>query len=42
MKKYNVDNYLRYKEDVKQCISRIPGKFWDEYTRDELIIFFHG
>ena len=40
MKKYNVQNYIRYKEDVKDCIVRIPGKFWDEYTRDELIITF--
>jgi RNA polymerase sigma factor (sigma-70 family) len=40
MKKYNVQNYIRYKEDVKDCISRIPGKFWDEYTRDELIVTF--
>jgi len=40
MKKYNVKNYIRYKEDVKDCISRIEGKFWDEYTRDELIVKF--
>ena len=40
MKKYNVQNYVRYKEDVKDCINRIPGKFWDEYTRDELIVTF--
>ena len=40
MKKYNVDNYIRYKEDVKQSIERIEGKFFDEYTREELIIKF--
>ena len=40
MKKYNVDNYIRYKEDVKQSIERIESKFWDEYTREELIIKF--
>ena len=40
MKKYNVQNYIRYKEDVKQSISRIEGKFFDEYTRDELIVTF--
>ena len=40
MKKYNVDNYIRYKEDVKESISRIEGKFWNEYTRDELIVKF--
>lgn len=38
MKKYNVKNYIRYKEDVK--ISQPEGKFYDEYTRDELIIKF--
>ena len=40
MKKYNVQNYIRYKEDVKQSINRIEGKFFDEYTRDELIVTF--
>ena len=40
MKKYNVQNYIRYKEDVKQSIERIEGKFWDEYTREELIVKF--
>jgi RNA polymerase sigma factor (sigma-70 family) len=38
MKKYNVQNYVRYKEDLK--LSMPEGKFWDEYTRDELIIKF--
>ena len=40
MKKYNVQNYVRYKEDVKKSILNIEGKFWDEYSRDELIIKF--
>jgi len=40
MKNYNVQNYIRYKEDVKESISRIEGKFWNEYTRDELIVKF--
>jgi len=38
MKKYNVQNYIRYKDDVKD--SQPQGKMWDEYTRDELIIKF--
>lgn len=38
MKKYNVKNYIRYKEDVK--LFQPQGKFYDEYTRDELIIKF--
>jgi RNA polymerase sigma factor (sigma-70 family) len=40
MKKYNIQNYIRYKEDVKTSIVNIEGKFWDEYTRDELIVKF--
>lgn len=40
MKKYNIQNYVRYKEDVKKSISRIEDKSWDAYTRDELIIKF--
>eukprot|EP00487_Bulimina_marginata_P002148 TRINITY_DN15030_c0_g1_i1.p1 TRINITY_DN15030_c0_g1~~TRINITY_DN15030_c0_g1_i1.p1 ORF type:complete len:117 (-),score=7.66 TRINITY_DN15030_c0_g1_i1:185-505(-) len=36
MKKYNVQNYIRYKEDLKASMPE--GLFWDEYTRDELII----
>jgi RNA polymerase sigma factor (sigma-70 family) len=40
MKKYNIQNYIRYKEDVKTSTINIEGKFWDEYTRDELIVKF--
>jgi RNA polymerase sigma factor (sigma-70 family) len=40
MKKYNIQNYLRYKEDVKKSVARLEGKFWDEYTKDELIVKF--
>ena len=40
MKKYNIQNYIRYKEDLKSSIYNLEGKFWDEYTRDELIIKF--
>jgi len=35
MKKYNVKNYIRYKEDVLR--SQPTQKFWDYYTKDELI-----
>jgi len=38
MKKYNVKNYIRYKEDVKQC--QPQNKMWNEYSRDELIVKF--
>ena len=38
MKKYNQNNFTRYKQDVKE--SQPECKFWAEYTRDELIIKF--
>jgi len=38
MKKYNVQNYIRYKEDIKASMPE--GLSWDEYTRDELIVKF--
>lgn len=38
MKKYNVQNYIRYKEDLKRSMP--DDKFYDYYTRDELIIKF--
>ena len=40
MKHYNIQNYIRYKKDLESTLARIEGKFWDEYTRDELIIKF--
>ena len=40
MKKYNIQNYIRYKKDVANSIARLEGKFWDEYTRPELTIKF--
>ena len=38
MKKYNVQNYIRYKEDLKKSMPE--DKFYDYYKRDELIIKF--
>ena len=40
MKKYNVKNYIRYKEDVKYSIKRIPHKDFISYTNEELKILF--
>ena len=40
MKKYNIQNYIRYKNDMTYAIAKVEGKFWDEYNRDELIIKF--
>jgi len=38
MKKYNVQNYIRYKEDLKQSMPL--NKPYSFYTRDELVIRF--
>ena len=38
MKKYNVQNYIRYKEDLKRSMPE--DKFYDYYTRNELIVRF--
>ena len=38
MKKYNVKNYIRYKEDLKQSMP--AHKDYHFYTRDELIVKF--
>jgi len=41
MKKYNIQNYIRYKEDVKRAIKRIDKKSdFTLYTRDELKVLF--
>lgn len=40
MKKYNLENYVRYKEDLKKVNSRLDEKKLSEYTRDELIVKF--
>ena len=40
MKHYNIQNYIRYKEDLEANIKRISKKEFSEYTRDELIITF--
>tara|TARA_R110001592_G_scaffold243758_1_gene504742 strand:- start:64 stop:816 length:753 start_codon:yes stop_codon:yes gene_type:complete len=40
MKKYNIQNYIRYKEDLKKSLANMEGLMWDEYSRDQLIIKF--
>jgi len=40
MKKYNVKNYIRYKEDIKSSIARIPKKRFVDYTPSELKVIF--
>ena len=38
MKKYNIFNYIRHKEDIKACMPM--DKNFQDYTRNELIIKF--
>ena len=38
MKKYNISNYVRYKEDLKSVMPQ--DKPYEEYTRNEMIIKF--
>ena len=40
MKKYNVKNYVRYKEDLKRSNGKIPIKNFIDYTPAELKIVF--
>ena len=40
MKHYNIQNYIRYKEDLEINIKRIQPKEFSEYTRRELVITF--
>ena len=40
MKKYNIKNYVRYKEDVKVSIANIKSKRFVDYTPQELKIIF--
>ena len=34
MKKYNIENYIRYKEDLSSVMQK--DKDWESYTRNEL------
>ena len=40
MKHYNIQNYIRYKNDIESTIRRIPKKQFHEYTRNELVTTF--
>ena len=40
MKHYNIQNYIRYKQDLEVSIKTIPNKAFNEYSREELIITF--
>ena len=40
MKYYNMQNYIRYKNDLEVTLKRLQPKDWHEYTRNELIMTF--
>ena len=40
MKHYNIQNYIRYKNDLEQTLKRLQRKDWHEYSRDELVTVF--
>jgi len=40
LKKYNIKNYIRYKDDVKESVARIPRRDWVDYTNKELEVLF--
>ena len=40
MKSYNIQNYIRYKNDLELTLKRIPSKEWKDYTRNELVTIF--
>jgi len=42
MRKYNIQNYIRYKEDLKESLKNLPdyGDNYEKYTRKELTTKF--
>jgi len=40
MKHYNIQNYIRYKNDLEATLKRINKKEYKDYTKDELVITF--
>jgi len=40
MKKYNIQNYIRYKNDMSSVLARLPDVDYEEYSRDQLIVRF--
>ena len=40
MKKYNIQNYVRYKHDMSAVLKRLPDLPYEEYDRDQLIARF--
>tara|TARA_R100000664_G_C2715951_1_gene111043 strand:- start:73 stop:831 length:759 start_codon:yes stop_codon:yes gene_type:complete len=40
MKNYNIQNYIRYKNDLEDTLKRIPNKEFQDYSRNELVATF--
>ena len=40
MKYYNIQNYIRYKQDLEFKLKNLKEKEYIDYTRDELILLF--
>ena len=40
MKKYNIQNYVRYKHDMSAVLSRLPDVNYGDYSRNQLIAKF--
>ena len=40
MKKYNIQNYVRYKHDMSAELKRLPNLSYEELSRDQLITRF--
>lgn len=40
MKKYNVQNYVRYKNDLETVLKRNEGLTWGEMSRDQVVVQF--
>ena len=40
MKKYNIKNYVRYKEDLKRVIESVKQKRFVDYNPEELKVIF--
>ena len=40
MKKYNIQNYVRWKLDVERKLKKLGDKSWEDCNRDELIVKF--
>ena len=40
MKKYNIQNYIRYKKDMGAALKRLPKLPYCDYRRDQLVTKF--